>query len=480
MATTHDIVLTEFKVMGQGNVVGAFEQIGRSSSKLAFVAGGVGMLAGATLALGAAGVRAASKLEVLQMRLDTIFGGKAGGGAAMEWAKGFQQQTGLALDAVIDSVARMKAMGLDYRTMLGPIADTAAAMGLNSDGIQRIVVQLGQMKAAERASLEDLKILAEAGIPVFEILRQKMGLTGEEVRKIGEAGYDVDVVIGKLVEGMQERFGGGLAKYAGTLTGSFERLKGQMFLILGAIGEGINPALKDAAGTLEGMTKSGEWLAELTSKVERTVIRIQGAFLMFKGLGTWLATLFDGWILALNEFNLRISEMVDRILPGDREGNGTQNLRKHVEELRKQHAEIAENNRKTWESFDRLWERFQNAGRRTPIGALADAAENALKPDPKPKQDTDGAFQKYVESVLIGGAERARQAATGLRGNLGLGGLGQGQPPAIRLEVDTRDRSPLGKAFAEFVRQEFPKLWQQILNDPRQRQYLRRWLAEGA
>ena len=105
------------------------------------------------------------------------------------------------------------------------LVDTTSALGGGEDTLMGISRALGQIATKGRVSTEELLQLAERGIPVFEILKEKLGLTNEELGNIGSLGIEATTAIDAIMVGLQERFGGQSQKMQGMWAGMWESVK---------------------------------------------------------------------------------------------------------------------------------------------------------------------------------------------------------------------------------------------------------------
>ncbi len=178
---------------------------------------GVKALAGSFLQVG-------SGMDQLKLSLDTITKGEGEKWfkELNEWAMKMPVNTKTAIEAF----TRMRAMGLqptiDQMTVL---VDTTSALGGGQDTLMGISRALGQIATKGRVSTEELLQLAERGVPVFEILREKLGLTNEEIGKIGTLGIESTKAIDAIMTGLEERFGGQSKKMQGMWAGLWESIK---------------------------------------------------------------------------------------------------------------------------------------------------------------------------------------------------------------------------------------------------------------
>ena len=183
----------------------------------AFAAWKIKQLASSFIATG-------SSMDKLKISLDTITKGE---GEAWfkklnEWALKMPINT----QKAIESFTMMRAMGLQPTIKdMTTLVDTTSALGGGGDKLLGIARALGQIKTKGKVSAEELMQLAEQGIPAYQILQEKLGLTAKQVANIGNAGISADAAVTALVEGMEERFGGQSEKIQSKWAGLTESMK---------------------------------------------------------------------------------------------------------------------------------------------------------------------------------------------------------------------------------------------------------------
>lgn len=137
-----------------------------------------------------------------------------------------------------DGAKRMLAFGFSAEEvipMLTAVGDAAAGLGMSgSEGINRIVVALGQMKAKGKVSGEEMMQMTEAGIPAWDILAKSIGVTTGEVMKMGEQGViPADKAIQALVAGMAERFPNMMEKQSKSFVGMMSTIRDNFNAVVG-------------------------------------------------------------------------------------------------------------------------------------------------------------------------------------------------------------------------------------------------------
>lgn len=148
----------------------------------------------------------------------------------------FAAKTPFEFTELEDASRRMLAFGFEASQvlpMMTSIGDATSGLGLGADGVNRVVLALGQMKAKAKLSAQEMMQLTETGIPAWKYLAESMGLTTAEVMKLSEKGLiPADQAIQSILEGMEVDFGGMMAEQMETAGGkasnfadSLERLK---------------------------------------------------------------------------------------------------------------------------------------------------------------------------------------------------------------------------------------------------------------
>lgn len=123
---------------------------------------------------------------------------------------------------------RLLAFGFDVKETTGLIktlSDVVSYTGGNADATFRLAKAFGDIHAKGRLMQQEVNQLANVGIPAYDILRKKLHLTADDMRHIGLAGIGADKAIKALKEGLDERYGGGAAKYSKTFTGQLDKAK---------------------------------------------------------------------------------------------------------------------------------------------------------------------------------------------------------------------------------------------------------------
>lgn len=247
---------------------------------------GTAMTAAVTLPiLGVAGaaLKVAGDLEQTSIAFKTLLGSSTAASTHLKALKDFALKTPFQFSELTLASKRMQALGFEASSIipiLTNIGDAASALGMGAEGIQRIVTALGQMKAKGMVQAEEMRQLAEAGIPAWQILAKVLNTDVAGAMKAVEARtVSAATAIPAILAGMNEKFGGLMAAQSKTLLGQWSNIKDQLFFTLADIGASLAPAAKDAmqnvfSPMLEALKNLAKGFAELPAPIRNSIIAL--------------------------------------------------------------------------------------------------------------------------------------------------------------------------------------------------------------
>ena len=169
-------------------------------------------VAGATAAFAGLkrGLNIAADFQDLQSSLNTVFGGLEQGAAAFERVTDIASRTQFQITDITKAFIQLKGAGIE------PTEDTimtfanAAAITTDQLGAFEAAISLLSRTTAGGLGLEELERLGDRGIPVYDILNKKLGITRLEISDVGKTAEGAAKIIAALGEGINERFGSAL------------------------------------------------------------------------------------------------------------------------------------------------------------------------------------------------------------------------------------------------------------------------------
>ena len=112
----------------------------------------------------------------------------------------------------------------DTRKLIMALGDAVAASGGGNDELQRMAYNLQQVKNLGKASSVDIRQFGMAGIDIYGLLADYLGITKEQA---AETEVTFEDLSGALMKASQEggKYYGGMAKQSQTLNGQISNLK---------------------------------------------------------------------------------------------------------------------------------------------------------------------------------------------------------------------------------------------------------------
>jgi len=404
--------LRRFAELSGGAIKGVARQV--FSLKGAIAGLGLGYLAKEALSV-------AAGFERMQLSLDTITQGQG-----EEWFKRLNEwalKMPVNTEKAIESFTLLRAMGLQPTIeQMTTLVDTTSALGGSADMMEGIARALGQIATKGKVSAEELMQLAERGLPAYEILREKLGLTAEQVANIGTAGVEAQTAIAALFEGMAERFGGQSKKMQETASGLWESIKSywkdfvRMVMESGVL-DWIKDKTKLIVDNLDALAETGR-LKEWAQVVGETVV---GAL---EKLVDWVKSAADGALWLERkwwDFKVAAAEAIHAV------GQGFKGL---ADRIKKPLEPVFEWLQRKLDGLQNWLNKIRSGG--GVLGAVAGAANKAVSFARAVGEDPTGGTGEALAEVQAG-RERVARRQEGLRTAAGaiLGGKTVSGPPTF-------------------------------------------------
>lgn len=242
-----------------------------ASDNLGINKGALGVIAGVGVALGALGVasvKAAGQMEQTRIAFTTLLKDGEKAKSFLSELEKFAASTPFELPGVLDASKRLLAFGFSAEQVipiLTAVGDSAAALGIGEEGIQRLTLAIGQMQAKGKVSAEEMLQLAEAGVPAWEMLANKIGTDiPTAMDKASKGQISAAEGIQAVISGMNSKFGGMMEQQAQTVNGIMSNIQDSVTQSMVVIGDEIIEAF-DIKLKLKGAQDA---LGEFTEKVK--------------------------------------------------------------------------------------------------------------------------------------------------------------------------------------------------------------------
>ncbi len=204
------------------------------------------------------------QLEYAQMVYSNLFGSSALASEFINVLKDFAAVTPFSFKQSEEAAKRLLAYGIEYQNIMYVMQGVLAAATVQGTDavIEPISRAFGQIYTKGRLMNEEMRQLAEAGIPVYDILQEKLGLTAKELRNLGRTAVPASDAINALIEGINERFGTTLQYASMTITGIISNIKDNAVMLFSSIFQPFTEQIKMALGRFV------EFIGELRSLQE--------------------------------------------------------------------------------------------------------------------------------------------------------------------------------------------------------------------
>ncbi|HHV79095.1 MAG TPA: tape measure protein [Firmicutes bacterium] len=243
--------------------------LGGLVKQAASFAAGIGLWQGFTAtarALGNTFIGLNTQFQQAGMALETMLGSSEKARSLLSDLEAFAARTPFEFPELMDATQRMMALGFSAEEViptLQAVGDAAAAMHKGKEGIDRIILALGQMRAKGKVTGEEMRQLTEAGIPAWDLLARAIGKSVPEVQKLAEKGLiPADKAVQVLVQGMEDKFAGMMDKFADMFPG-----------VVSTIRDNVKMLFKDlTSGPFADMTEWLKGIRDWTSRIREAYV----------------------------------------------------------------------------------------------------------------------------------------------------------------------------------------------------------------
>ena len=314
------VAAQQIAVVGQ-----KMQDIGSSVENFGKKLAGVSAVAAGLLT---AGIKYNAQLEKYETALTTLTGSAEKAQDIMKQIQKDAKTTPFDVAGLTQANQLLISTGLDAedaREVILALGDAVAATGGGDDELSRMAVNLQQIKNVGKASALDIKQFAYAGIDVYGMLADYLGITREEAAKTT---VTWEVMSGALINASKEggKYFGAMEKQSTTLNGEISNLKDSFNQFTGAISEKLVPKLKQLLDYLNNlMAKFDELDPETQDLISNLVIFaavlspaliVLGKFISGVGAILKLAPQIVSWFTSIKAFVIGLVEVFQLVAGG--------------------------------------------------------------------------------------------------------------------------------------------------------------------
>lgn len=252
-----------------GGASNSFAGAAKSLAGMAAAGIGIGVVVSKVSDLAKAGFQAAAQFEVMEAEFSVLTGSMDTASALMDEMRQFSAMTPMSVEAIAESGKQLMSFGTDIEDVIDQIQVLGDISLGNEEKLSRLTLAFGKIQARGKASMEELNMLLEAGVPILDQLSQNFGITQEAIFKMvseGKVGFsDVQQALEDLT-GEGGQFNGGMEVLAQTFQGKVSTAMDQ-FKNAGATL--FEPFLDGVGNFIAGLGNAVQELAVLEEAMER-------------------------------------------------------------------------------------------------------------------------------------------------------------------------------------------------------------------
>lgn len=256
---------------------------------------------GAVVSFGKAVMKASADMELLKKGLAFTLG-NTGAQKLIENMQTLGEKSAYNSNQLIPLARAWITVGDNAQTAtakMKKIVDCASAYGLTEDQMSRVNLALTQMQAKGKVSSEEMRQLAEAGVPAWQLLSTAMGKPVNELQNLAAQGKLTQSSIDMLFDGMAKKTQGATNSMANTMEAKFSNIQEAVTNSFAAIGDiiaqgfGVSDILTLAGNLAEGMKQHFQNIRDNAKQigVKNAIVKeLQGispvAAAVFNGMAT--------------------------------------------------------------------------------------------------------------------------------------------------------------------------------------------------
>lgn len=268
------------------------------SSKGAMAFAGLTAAADAfTISILKGGIDYNAQIETYLVRLETLTGSAEEANAVLDQIKKDALKTPFDVASLTQAESLLLSTGLsadDARSDILALGDAIAASGGGNAELQRMAVNMQQIKNVGKASALDIKQFAYAGIDIYGLLADSMGITREEAAQL-DVTYDMLSNALNLASSEGGKYYGAMEKQSKTYAGEMSNLKESIQVLKGELSKGLFKAIKKIIPVLEKMFN---WIGKNHKVIEAiavpllTFINVFAGYMMVQKFTTMIKALW--------------------------------------------------------------------------------------------------------------------------------------------------------------------------------------------
>lgn len=218
------------------------------------------------VSMGVSCIKASAQMRQYEIAFQTMLKSASKGTQMMKDLQKFAADTPFDVPGVVQAGQQLMAFGFTAKEIiptLRTLGDAASGLGKGTAGVQQIAYAMGQIRTSGTLKTQDIMQLTNAGIDAWGMLAEASGKSILEIKEMTERGMiDSLTAVKVLTDGMNDTYGGMMAKTAEEITGlcaNIEETVGSTAAVIGDYlvdGLDIKAVLKSVGTELGNFTQA--------------------------------------------------------------------------------------------------------------------------------------------------------------------------------------------------------------------------------
>jgi len=247
-------------IRGVDKFSGTFNKATSGLGKLgtAMKVGGIAVAAFGTAitAVGISSLKVAADFEQTRIGFETMLGSAEKSKKFLADLADFAKKTPFTLTGVESAARKLLAVGFaseDVLPVLKDVGDIASGLGLGQQGLDRLILNLGQVQAQGKLTGRELRDFAVAGIPLLDELAKSLGKTPAEIQELVSAG---EITTQHVLDAFAQMTGAGgrfedlMSKQMDSVRGKFSNVQDSIELMQRELGNALLPTVATLTDTV--------------------------------------------------------------------------------------------------------------------------------------------------------------------------------------------------------------------------------------
>ena len=354
----------EFGSVAKQQLKAVGDQIKETGEKMQKVGNDLTMkLTAPIVALGTIGVSYNAQMEQYRTMFTTLTGSAEEADKIIQQLQADAQKSPFESSALIQANQYLISAGVsadEARKTILDLGNAVSATGGGSAELERMAQNLQQIKNVGKATSQDIKQFANAGINIYGLLSEA---TGKSVEEVKEMDVTYEELANALAMASQEggKYAGAMEAQSQTLNGSLSSTKESIQQLLGEITESAMPII---VKVLEKVREVIDWLSNLDDGTKQTILIIAGVLAVLGPVITMLGALVTAISALFSPLGVAIAIIGSAIAIGVAFG-------KNIDMIKQKIGEMVLSGLK---KFSELGEGIKNK-----INSARDAVHNAIE-----------------------------------------------------------------------------------------------------